>query len=147
MPTIPIPQSEYPGLVGWLMKEFGANVLNTTPGESPLPIEDISSTRKIFEGSARQLLDKFMAREGAGPVENWLEYAITACSEYKLDAVLLTFGKGSKVAWAMSKLLKDEIADRVGIPALALEMDSVDGQAGSGESVRAAIKDFLTTML
>ena len=47
----------------------------------------------------------------------------------------------------MSKLLKDEIADRAGIPSLNLAMDSVDGQADSGKSMKLVIKDFLTTKL
>jgi benzoyl-CoA reductase/2-hydroxyglutaryl-CoA dehydratase subunit BcrC/BadD/HgdB len=134
-------------LVNWMQSEFGCNVINTMTGTFPGPIEDISSTRKIFEGLARQLFEMPMTRECVGLAEDWIEYAIPICEDYKLDAVFLTMNVGCKHAWALGKLLKDEIADRVGIPTLVTETDSVDSRVVSAESIRKTIKDFFGTML
>jgi hypothetical protein len=135
------------GMQPWIRKEFGASIVHTMLGSYPGPIEDISTTRKIFEGLARQLLELPMARETGGLAEGWMEYAIRICREYKLDAVFLTLNMGCKNAWALAKLLKDEIADRVGIPTLILEMDALDSRVVSSESIRSAITNFFNTIL
>lgn len=136
-----------PQMGNWLEQEFGVSVVNTMLGVYPGPIEDLSSTRKIYEGLAKQLMVMPMTRECGGLAEDWIEYAVPVCKEYKMDAVFLTLNLGCKNAWALAKLLKDEIADKVGIPTFVLEVDILDGRFLSGESIRASMKDFLSTML
>ena len=136
-----------PTQVDWLQETFGVNVVNTMLGVYPGPIKDLSSTRKIFEGLAEQLLLMPMTRECGGLAEEWLEYAIPVCRDYKLDAVFITLNLGCKNAWALAKLLKDEITDQIGIPVMPFEVDLVDGRFVSGETMRAAIADFFSTMM
>ena len=107
----------------------------------------MSSQRKIFEYLATKLLNAPMSRECWGTLEHWFDYAIPACRDYKVDAVILTLHLGCKNMWAVSKLLKDKIADEVGIPTLTVETDFVDARVFSAEGIRAQIKDFFNTML
>ena len=136
-----------PKVIDWLQEKFGCNVLYTMTEVFPGPIEDLSSMRKIYEGLARQLVEMPMTRECGGIAEDWIEYAIPICKEYKLDVVFLTLNLGCKNAWALAKLLKDAIMDQTGIPTLVLEVDLVDERTISGASIRDAIKNFLATML
>jgi len=135
-------------LFPWLEQDFGAMVVNTMLGtDTSSPIEDMSSERKIYEYLAYKLMNAPMSRECWGTLETWFDYAIPACRDYKVDAAILTLHQGCKNMWAVSKLLKDKIADEVGIPTLVLETDFCDGRVISAEDTRAHIKDFFNTML
>lgn len=136
-----------PGLTNWLEDEFGCIVLNSMGAVHAGPINDLSSVRKIFEGLAEQLMQMPMTRECGGIAEDWLNHAIPVCRDFKIDAVFLTLNLGCKNAWALAKLLKDEIADKIGIPTLVLEVDVMDGRVVSGASIRKAMADFFATML
>ena len=135
-------------LLRWLEDEFGAIVVNTLLGTDTTPLaEDISSTRKIMEALARKLLNAPMARECWGTLEHWFDYAIPACLDWKVDAAILTLHIGCKNMWAVSKLLKDKLADEVGIPTMVVEADFCDGRVFSSDGVRAQLSDFFNTML
>lgn len=136
-----------PGIRNWLQKEFGGIVVSEMGSVRPGPVKDLSSLRKIYEGLAEQTIKNPMTRECGGIAEDWINHAIPVCRDFKLDAVLMTLNFGCKSAWALAKLLKDEIADQVGIPSLVLEVDLLDGRIISGDSVRETISDFVTTML
>ncbi len=132
----------------WMEQEFGAVVVNTMLGtDTRPPAEDISSTRKIMEALALNLLTAPMGRECWGTLESWFDYAITACKEWKVDAVIMTIHQGCKNIWAVSKLVKDTIADELGIPSLAVETDFCDWRVFPPEDTRAQITDFMKTML
>jgi len=49
--------------------------------------------------------------------------------------------------WAVSKLLKDKLADEVGIPTMIVEADLCDGRVFSSDGIRAQLSDFFNTML
>lgn len=135
-------------LFNWLREKFGSIVVNTMLGTiTSSPAEDISSRRKIMEALARKQMDAPMTRECWGGLEHWLDYAIPVCQDWKIDAVILTLHLGCKNMWAVSKLLKDRIADEMGIPTLVVESDSCDGRVFSSEGIRAQISDFFNTML
>lgn len=136
-----------PGISKWLEEQYGGIVVNSMGSVHPAPIKDISSPRKIFEGLAEQILNTGMTRDCGGVAEVWLNRVVPACREYSLDAVLLTLNVGCKNAWALAKLLKDEITDKVGIPTLVVEADLLDGRVVSGDSIRESISEFFATML
>ena len=137
-----------PELQLWLENEFGAIVVNTLLGtDTTPPAQDISSMRKIMEALARKTLNAPMSRECWGTLEHWFDYAIPACREWKVDAAILTLHLGCKNMWAVSKLLKDRLADEVGIPTVVVEADLCDGRVFSADGIRAQLSDFFNTML
>ena len=137
-----------PELQVWLENEFGAIVVNTLLGtDTTPPAQDISSMRKIMEALARKTLNAPMSRECWGTLEHWFDYAVSACRDYKVDAVILTLHIGCKNIWAVGKLFKDKIADEVGIPTLIVEADFCDGRTFSSQGIRAQLSDFFNTML
>jgi len=137
-----------PDLYDWVHKEFGAFVVNTMIGTNTTPpTQDISSRRKIMEALARELRNIPMNRECWGSLEDWLDYAIPTCRDYKLDALILTIHIGCKNMWAMIKLAKDKIAEELGIPTLVVEADIADARTFSGEDQKAQISDFFNTIM
>ena len=137
-----------PDLYDWVHKEFGAFGVNTMIGTNTTPpTQDISSRRKIMEALARELRNIPMNRECWGSLEDWLDYAIPTCRDYKLDALILTIHIGCKNMWAMIKLAKDKIAEEVGIPTLVVEADIADARTFSGEDQKAQISDFFNTIM
>lgn len=137
-----------PLLYRWLQEEFGAAIVNTMLGtDTSPPAQDISSMRKIMEALARKLLNAPMSRECSGTLESWFEYAVPACRDWRVDAVILTLHLGCKNVWAVSKLLKDKLADELGIPTLCVEADFCDGRVFSAEGIKSQISDFFSTML
>ncbi len=139
-----------PQLFTWLEQEFGAVLVNTMLGTDtthPINTEEMSSERKIYEYLAYKVLNAPMSRECWGTLEHWLDYAIPACRDWKVDAAILTLHLGCKNMWAVSKILKDRLADEAGVPTLAVEADFCDGRVFSSDGIRAQIKDFINTML
>ena len=59
----------------------------------------------------------------------------------------MTLHLGCKNMWAVSKLLKDKLADEVGIPTMIVEADLCDGRVFSSDGIRAQLSDFFNTML
>jgi benzoyl-CoA reductase/2-hydroxyglutaryl-CoA dehydratase subunit BcrC/BadD/HgdB len=129
-------------------KEFGAFVVNTMIGtNTTLPAQDISNRRKMMEALARELRNIPMNRECWGSVEDWLEYAIPTCQDWKIDVVILTAHIGCKNMWAMHKLFKDKLASELGIPTLIVEADIADARPFSSEDQKAQISDFFNTVM
>ena len=135
-------------LFNWLEKDFGVILVNTMLGtDTSRPAQDISSRRKIMEALARKQINAPMSRECWGSLEDWFNYAVPACRDWKIDVVILTLHIGCKNIWAAQKLFKDKVADELGIPTLLVEVDFCDGRVFSAESIRAQISDFFNTMM
>ena len=135
-------------LFDWMEQEFGVILVNTMLGtETSRPTADISSRRKIMEGLARKQINAPMSRECWASIDDWFDYAIPTCRDFKIDVVIMTLHIGCKNMWAVQKLFKDKMADELGIPVLIVEVDFFDGRVFSPESIRAHISDFFNTMM
>jgi len=135
-------------LFDWLEQEFGVVIVNAMLGtDTSRPTPDISSRRKIMEGLARKQINAPMSRECWASIDEWFDYAIPTCRDYKIDVVIMTLHIGCKNMWAVQKLFKDKMADALGIPTLIVEVDFCDGRVFSSESIRAHVSDFFNTMM
>ena len=140
--------NEDPGLYNWLEEEFGAvSVMSMMGYYRTPPIEDISDIRKIAKGLGKKVLEIPMGAECRGPASYFIESAVNMCRDYKADAAIFAGNIGCKNMWAIIKLVKDSIADEVGIPTLTFECDSGDDRVVSSDSIRAIIKEFMETMV
>jgi len=135
-------------LFDWMEQEFGVILVNTMLGtETSRPIEDLSSRRKILEGLARKQINAPMSRECWASIDDWFNYALPTCRDFKIDVVIMTLHIGCKNMWAVQKLFRDKIADELGIPTLIVEVDFFDERVFSSEGIRAHISDFFNTMM
>ena len=100
-----------------------------------------------MEALARKQINAPMSRECWKSAEDWLDYAIPACRDWKVDVAILTLHVGCKNIWALQKLFKDRLADELGIPAVIAEVDFCDGRVFSSESVRTKLGDFFNTVM
>jgi len=137
-----------PLFLKWLEEDFGVIIVNSMLGtDTSRPAHDISSRRKMMEALARKQINAPMSRECWASLDDWLQYAIPACRDWKIDVVILTLHIGCKNIWAVQKLFKDRLADELGIPAVIAEVDFCDGRVFSAESIRAQISDFFNTIM
>ncbi|GAF80306.1 unnamed protein product, partial [marine sediment metagenome] len=88
-----------------------------------------------------------MSRECWASIDEWFNYAIPTCRDWKLDVVIMTLHIGCKNMWAVQKLFRDKMADELGIPTLIVEVDFCDARVFSSEGIRAHISDFFNTMM
>jgi len=140
--------AEDAALFDWLEQDFGVMIVNTMLGtDTSRPAVDLSSRRKIMEALARKQINAPMSRECWGSLDDWFDYALPTCRDWKLDVVIMTLHIGCKNIWASQKLFKDRLADELGIPTLLVEVDFCDGRVFSSESIRARISDFFNTMM
>ena len=72
---------------------------------------------------------------------------VRTCQDFQIDAAIVTAHIGCKNMWAVAKLLKDKLADELGIPMLVVEADFCDARPFSGEEIRARLNDFFNTVL
>jgi benzoyl-CoA reductase/2-hydroxyglutaryl-CoA dehydratase subunit BcrC/BadD/HgdB len=137
-----------PGLGGWLRDTYGAAIVTSMLGtDTTTPALDMSSRRAIMEALARDVLHAPMSRECWGSVEHWMDYAMAACRDWHVDAVVMTLHLGCKNIWGATKLFKDRLADDLGIPAVIVEADYCDGRTFTAASIRARLAEFFDTML
>ena len=140
--------AEDAGLFDWLARDFGVVIVNTMLGtDTTSPTQDISSRRKIMEALARKQINAPMSRECWKSAEDWFDYAIPTCRDWKIDVVMLILHIGCKNIWAVQKLFRDRLADELGIPVVIAEADFCDGRVFSAESIRAKLSDFFNTVL
>jgi benzoyl-CoA reductase/2-hydroxyglutaryl-CoA dehydratase subunit BcrC/BadD/HgdB len=131
-------------LWGWLRDELGAVVVNDMVGtNTTTPAPDLSTRRKMLEAVAATVLLAPMSRECWGMFQLWQDYALAACRDYRVDAVLMTVSLGCKSIWGAAKLLKDRILDEAGVPCLVVEADICDARTYSVEESKARIASFL----
>jgi len=140
--------AEDAALFDWLEQDFGVTIVNTMLGtDTTRPTLDLSSRRKILEGLARKQINAPMSRECWGSLDDWFDYALPTCRDWKLDVVIMTLHIGCKNIWAAQKLFKDRLADELGIPTLLVEVDFCDGRVFSSERIRGQVSDFFNTMM
>jgi benzoyl-CoA reductase subunit B len=140
---VQIPISFDIGTYDWMEKEHGAiMVMDYLDYWKMDPIDD-SDMSHTLRGWARMLLDWPMLHGTRGPADYWIDSMIKMCKEYKADAAVCSGHVGCKRYWAATALLKDRIADELGIPTLVFDFDAFDPRVRSSETIRGWIEEFL----
>ena len=132
----------------WLEQEYGAVSIGQMNNEFVMgPVENISDLDHIVEGLAKKLINLPMIRECGGPWENYLEASIELCRHYKVDAAIFAGNVACKASWAVAKLAKDKIQERLGIPTLNLEIDLFDPRQTHMEKIKEQFDTFFRVFL
>jgi benzoyl-CoA reductase/2-hydroxyglutaryl-CoA dehydratase subunit BcrC/BadD/HgdB len=103
---------------------------------------DLSTTENIYRGLASKVINLPMGRECGGPWENYIDAMMDLCRRFRADAAVLAGHVACKANWPIMKLVKDRIADELGIPTLIFELDLMDPRITSGDAVKVHFDDF-----
>jgi benzoyl-CoA reductase/2-hydroxyglutaryl-CoA dehydratase subunit BcrC/BadD/HgdB len=103
---------------------------------------DLSSPESIYRGLASKVINLPMGRECGGPWENYVDAMMDLCRRFKADAAVLAGHVACKANWPIMKLVKDRIADELGIPTLLFEIDLMDPRICSGEDIKRHFDEF-----
>jgi benzoyl-CoA reductase/2-hydroxyglutaryl-CoA dehydratase subunit BcrC/BadD/HgdB len=136
-----------PGLYDWVEQDHSAVIAMDMMGNYVhQPVEDLSTREAMLRGLARKLLSLPMARESRGPRHYWYDATVEMCREYKVDGAIFAGNIACKHGWAIVKLVKDIIYDRVKIPTLIFDVDLMDPRVSPPQSVRARISEFFSLL-
>lgn len=132
----------------WLEARYGAvSVANMNTNFVMHPVTDISDYDKIMMGLANKVMLLPMTRECGGPWEDYLDCTIDLLRRYKADVAVYAGNTGCKATWAIIKLVKDKIADELGIPTMIIDMDLFDPRVTSSDAIKDQFDRLFTTVL
>jgi benzoyl-CoA reductase/2-hydroxyglutaryl-CoA dehydratase subunit BcrC/BadD/HgdB len=137
-----------PELLTWLERQYSAVVVTDLMDYRLYePIEDLSSFKAIYRGLARKTMALPMAMHFRGPADYFLDFAVNTCRDYKADAAIFTGGIACRSAWAVAKLAKDVLRDKLNMPMLSIVVDVADPRIVPDQEMRGKIEDFLSVIL
>lgn len=135
------------GLLDWFEKKHNAVVVMDTLGyDHSIYIDDPFDKEQIFLGLAKRQLDTPMLHASSGPATPYLETANRIVSEYSINMAMFIGHVGCKHTWACSKLVKDSIENRMGVPTLTLDLDAIDGRYKPDAEVKATIDEYIESL-
>jgi len=108
------------------------------------PVEDLSSTESILRGLALKTINLPMGRECGGPWENYIGAMIDLCRRFRADAAIFAGHIACKANSPIMKLVKDRIADELGIPTFIFQLDLMDPRITPMETIEAQFHDFIS---
>jgi benzoyl-CoA reductase/2-hydroxyglutaryl-CoA dehydratase subunit BcrC/BadD/HgdB len=131
-----------------LEQEHGAvAVANMNNNFVMQPVSDTSDMDAMLRGLAHKLTLMPITRECGGPWDQYLDASIDLCRRFEADAAVFAGHMACKGNWAVIKLVKDRIADELGIPTLVLELDLFDPRVLGTESLMNRFEMFIETLL
>lgn len=101
---------------------------------------------KPLESLARQYYNESYYRF-YGQMEEYLDMIVQDAIESKAQAAFNWFNSKCRMGGAMSKIVKDTLADKAGIPTLTVDVDLLDPSPASEKRVRERIESFLESLV
>ncbi len=131
----------------WLESKYGAvAVARLWHMVLPQPINNTGSETEMLEGISSRTLRFPMARQGRGPVSDFIDECISVARDYKADAIISAGNSGCRYHWAIVQLVKDKVHDELGIPILSFEMSQWDSRVASTETVKTIFDQFFESL-
>lgn len=134
------------GIFDWMEKEKGAIIVMDMMGHYRGEPVDTTSEETIFQGLARRVTSLPMGHQSRGPMEYYSQWAVDLCRDYQADAAIYAGNMACKHGWAIAKLIKDIVLDRVGVPTLVFDLDIFDPRVCSPDTIKARLDDFFATV-
>ena len=138
-----VPPMFAPGIFTWVEKEFGAIFVTDMMEYRPYDYIDTSDPERIYFDFAKKCSLLPMGHHFRGAGDDWMNYALDVTKEYQIDGVVFFGAIACRNAWALAKLVKDKIEDKLGVPVLNLEVDPLDGRVVTEDVLKTKIKDFI----
>ena len=135
------------GIVGWMEKAFNAVLVMDGFGYEGYKVIDTSSEDSIFLGLGQRTLNSPMVHGAAGPAEPWIRMVDRMIGEYKVNVSMFAGHVGCKHTWAASKLVKDYIYEKYGLPTLTFDEDGIDIRYQTADQIKAVITEYMETLI
>jgi benzoyl-CoA reductase/2-hydroxyglutaryl-CoA dehydratase subunit BcrC/BadD/HgdB len=123
-------------LLGAMESQYGAAIV-AEPHLSPWADADIdpdepleSLTRKAFS-----LLD-------TGPLQPFVDRAVRLAEEYKADGAIYWAHIGCRQTCSTTRIMKDTLMEKAGIPTLVIDCDLADPTYASGDQMKDKLEEF-----
>jgi len=110
-------------------------------------IEDFNDRHRCWKDLALKMIDTPMVHGAGGPATRFVEMVDGIMGDYSVDISIFMGHVGCKHTWAVSKMVTDMIQEKYGLPTLYLDVDSIDGRYKSTEDIRAAITEYMDTVV
>lgn len=135
------------GIVGWMEKAFNAVLVMDGFGYEGYQVIDTSSEDSIFLGLGQRTLNSPMVHGASGPAEPWIKMVDRMIGEYKVNVAMFAGHVGCKHTWAASKLVKDYIYEKYGLPTLTFDEDGIDIRYQTADQIKATITEYMETLI
>lgn len=136
-----VPISFYP-LVLRMEESYGAVVLTDILSFISTPFIDTSSRESMTRGLAASCMNFVMTRQVRGPIEFYLNDLARICEEYDGDCVIISGHVPCQHFWASSRIIKDYIKEKFGLPVLWLTSDYFDRRVTHEVQIMKQIEEF-----
>jgi benzoyl-CoA reductase/2-hydroxyglutaryl-CoA dehydratase subunit BcrC/BadD/HgdB len=130
-------------LLDWLEHEHGA-VFVAEPYYLRFGDYDMDPSRPL-ESLARQYFNESYYRY-YGPAEEYLDMIVRDARESGAEAAINWFNSKCRMGGALSKMVKDTLAEEVGIPVLTVDVDLLDPSPAAEKRTKERIEGFLESL-
>jgi hypothetical protein len=136
------------GIMDWMEQKYNAVMVMDAFGfiYDDL-IEDPYDEDQFYLGVAKHIMNFPMTHGAGGPAKVWMDLADRIITDFKINVSMFVGHVGCKHTWAASKLIKDYVQDKFGIPTLTFDVDAIDMRYKSTEEIRAIISEYMDTLL
>lgn len=135
------------GIVGWMEKTFNAVLVMDGFGYEGYETIDTSSEDSIFMGLGKRCLNSPMVHGASGPAEPWIKMLDRMINEYKVNVSMFAGHVGCKHTWAASKLVKDYVYEKFGLPTLTFDEDGIDIRYQTADQIKSVITEYMETLI
>ena len=136
------------GTMEWMERTLGAvTVMDGFGYKDGNYIEDFTDRHRCWKDLALKMIDTPMVHGAGGPATRFVEMVDGIMGDYSVDVSIFMGHVGCKHTWAVSKMVTDMIQEKYGLPTLYLDVDSIDGRYKSTEDIRAAITEYMDTVV
>lgn len=135
-------------IIKWLEREYNAvTVLDGLCYEPGVPYKELHSLDSCILELTEKLFVPPMLHSAATPAKRILELTETAIRDYDVDVCLFLGSVGCRHAWAVSKMLTEDIFKNFSVPTLFADVDSVDAHYKDEKQIKTQIAEFMDTVV
>lgn len=135
------------GTLDWLEKEHDTVTVMDGFGYKDKTYIDTSSRHEAMKGLGLKMVDTPMVHGAGGPGERFVEMVDDIMEDFSVDMSVFMGHVGCKHTWAVAKMVTDMIQEKYGLPTLYIDVDSIDGRYKSNEDIRAALGEYMDTVV
>ena len=136
------------GVMDWLEREYDTVAVMDAFGFQHGDLyQDLDNPRDCYLTMAKKMQNNPMIHGAAGPSENFVYLVDKIFEDYEPDVSLFVGHIGCKHTWASAKMVTDMIQNKYGIPSLYLDVDGIDGRYKSPDEIKAAIAEYMDTVV
>lgn len=135
-------------IIEWLEREYGAvTVMDGLCYEHGVLYKNTESLDDCILELTEKLFVPPVLHSAATPAKRILELTEDTIRDYGVDVCLFLGSVGCRHAWAVSKMLTDDISKKFGIPTLFADVDSVDAHYKDVNQIKTQIAEFMDTVV